>query len=203
MYMTLAPEPRDVHWGNLMLSSYSITLRVFLVIAATTLLLLFWSTPVFFLASLLSYDTIKEYSPWLAHQIDRFPAVGALVQNSLPSLAFVGFNALLPYILEALCYFQGLQAKSWIEYSLMKKYYLFLLITCAPPPFPRRVLMRLQGFLHICFGVVSERAFARGLLDTLQDNSTGSRLVGRPLEARGTPRDVFAGCQELLRLVSE
>jgi hypothetical protein len=129
MHTALAPEPRDVHWGNLMLSSYSITLRQFLVLVATVLLLLFWSTPVFFLASLLSFDTVKKYSPWLAKQIDHFPAIGALVQNSLPSLAFIGFNALLPYILEALCYFQGLRAKSWIEYSLLKKYYIFLLIT--------------------------------------------------------------------------
>lgn len=129
METSLAPEPRDVHWGNIVMSSQSLWARTLVVFALSAFTLLFWGAPVSQIARLLSYDTIAHASPALAKLIDRSPVVQGLVQTSLPSLALIGFNALLPYLLEGYCIFQGLQAKSWIEYSLLKKYYLFLLVS--------------------------------------------------------------------------
>lgn len=123
------PSQQDVHWSNLGLSSPAVAFRQVIVLLALLFLLAFWGTPVWFLARLLSYDSIKGFSPKLAKIINKFPQIRALVQNSLPSLALIAFNALLPYLLEGLCVFQGLRAKSWVEYSLMKKYWFFLLIT--------------------------------------------------------------------------
>lgn len=51
-----------------------------------------------------------------------------LVQNSLPSLALISFNALLPFILEWLSILQGCRSRSEIEYSLLVKYHFFLLV---------------------------------------------------------------------------
>lgn len=51
-----------------------------------------------------------------------------LVQNSLPSLALIGFNALLPFLLDWLSILQGLRSRSEIEFSLLTKYHFFLLI---------------------------------------------------------------------------
>lgn len=129
MLTSLAPEPRDVHWSNIVLSSSSVWLRNAVVLALTVMTLLFWGAPVSQIARLLSYDTIAHASPALARLIERFPFVQGLIQTSLPSLALIGFNALLPYLLEGYSIFQGLQAKSWIEYSLLKKYYLFLVVS--------------------------------------------------------------------------
>lgn len=130
MITKLAPEPRDVHWGNLVLSRNSTWLRRAVVLALGALTLLFWGAPVSQLARLLSFDTIWRLSPGLGRLIQRFPVIQGFVQTSLPSLALIGFNALLPYLLEGYSYFEGSSAKSWIEYSLLKKYYLFLIVRC-------------------------------------------------------------------------
>lgn len=57
------------------------------------------------------------------------PRLRALVQTSLPSLSLVIFNNFLPFFLDYLSHFQGLQARSWIEYSLLKKYHISILFT--------------------------------------------------------------------------
>ncbi|KAL1688233.1 hypothetical protein GGG16DRAFT_127382 [Schizophyllum commune] len=123
-----APEPRDIVWSNMTPSQRSIMTRDTVVMALMGLLLFFWVIPTSALASLLSYKEIKKTLPWLARLIDRNETIEAIVQNSLPSAAIITLNALLPFLLEALTYAQGYRARSWIEYSLLKKYFLFLLI---------------------------------------------------------------------------
>ncbi|EEB89427.1 hypothetical protein MPER_12475, partial [Moniliophthora perniciosa FA553] len=110
-----APEPRDIVWSNMTPSNNSIRVRDVLVLAALALLFFSWVFPISALASLLSYDEIKRTLPWLARLIDKNEQIQAIVQNSLPSKA-------------ALTYLQGYRARSWVEYSLMKKYHLFLLV---------------------------------------------------------------------------
>lgn len=124
----LAPEPRDIIWANMTLAPGSALARDWLVMGAMVLLLFFWVIPVTALAGLLSYKEIKKTWPALAKLIDANAQIGAIVQNSLPSIAVITLNACLPFLLEGLTYIQGYKARSWIEYSLMKKYFLFLLI---------------------------------------------------------------------------
>ncbi|PBK93009.1 DUF221-domain-containing protein, partial [Armillaria gallica] len=123
-----APEPRDIVWSNMTPSQAHIRTRDALVLGALALLFFFWFFPITALASLLSYDEIKRTLPWLGRLIDSNAKVQAVVQNSLPSVAMITLNALLPFLLEGLTYLQGYRARSWIEYSLLKKYFLFLLI---------------------------------------------------------------------------
>lgn len=124
-----APEPRDIVWANMTPSTANIRTRDIFVLACMGLLLFFWIFPVTVLASLLSYEEIKKVMPWLGQIIDRNDKIRAIVQNSLPSAAMITLNALLPFILEALTYIQGFRARSWVEYSLLKKYFLFLLLS--------------------------------------------------------------------------
>lgn len=123
----LAPEPRDIVWANLTISPGSAVARDWLVTGAMLVLLFFWIVPVAALAGLLSYKEIKKTWPALARLIDANAQIGAIVQNSLPSVAVIALNACLPFLLEGLTYMQGYRARSWIEYSLMKKYFIFLL----------------------------------------------------------------------------
>ncbi|GAA5968552.1 hypothetical protein JCM11641_007678 [Rhodosporidiobolus odoratus] len=125
----LAPEPRDVHWFNLNLSSSSVFVRQIIVILTLLVLLSVWSVPVAALATLLSWDTIKDASPGLAKLLGKSPRLRGFITTSLPSLALVAFNNFLPMFLEALSVFQGLQARSWIELSQLKKYHISLLFT--------------------------------------------------------------------------
>ena len=115
--------------------------REFVVFIALVLLFGFWILPVSALAGLLSYEEIVKTWPKLGELIGANDRIRAIVQNSLPSVALITLNACLPFMLEgeflglpscfrllngrvrflALTYVQGLPARSWIEYSLMKK----------------------------------------------------------------------------------
>ncbi|KAM6494958.1 protein of unknown function DUF221 domain containing protein [Amanita muscaria] len=123
-----APEPRDIVWSNMSLSTTNLFVRDIFVLAIMGLLFFFWLFPIAALASLLSYKEIKRVMPWLGEMIDANDKIRAIVQNSLPPMAMILLNALLPFILEALTYLQGYKARSWIEYSLLKKYFLLLLV---------------------------------------------------------------------------
>ncbi|KAF8154629.1 hypothetical protein B0H34DRAFT_752640 [Crassisporium funariophilum] len=123
-----APEPRDIVWSNMAPSPLSLQFRDAFALCTMALLLFFWFFPITALAGLLSYKEVKKAMPWLGRIIDRREGVRAVVQNSLPSVAMVTLNAMLPFFLEALTYVQGYRARSWVEYSLLKKYFLFLLI---------------------------------------------------------------------------
>lgn len=96
----LAPEPRDVYWANLTITETSLMVRKFVAAVLMLLLLFFWGVPISYLARLLNYESISKALPWLAKILDKSERLRALVQNSLPSLAVIGFNALLPFFLE-------------------------------------------------------------------------------------------------------
>ncbi|KAG8742156.1 hypothetical protein FRC10_001964 [Ceratobasidium sp. 414] len=123
-----APEPRDIYWPNVPLSPRATLFREFIVLGFMAALLGFWSVPMASLTTLLSYKEMKKILPWLAALVDKDPRIQAVVQNSLPSLSVTALNSLLPFLLEALSYLQGNKARSWAEYALLKKYFLFLLI---------------------------------------------------------------------------
>jgi calcium permeable stress-gated cation channel len=97
-----APEPRDIVWANMTFTPASYRLRTALVFCCMILLFSFWSVPITALAGLLSYKEIKRTIPWLGQLIDRNEKVRAIVQNSLPSVAMISLNALLPFLLEGL-----------------------------------------------------------------------------------------------------
>ncbi|OCH84025.1 DUF221-domain-containing protein [Obba rivulosa] len=123
-----APEPQDIVWSAVSYSPASLVVREWIVFGVMGLLLFFWLIPITALASLLSYKEIKKTMPWLSELIDKNQQIRAIVQNSLPSVVIVMLNALLLLLLEGLTYIQGFPARSWIEYSLLKKYFLFLLV---------------------------------------------------------------------------
>ncbi|GAA5863074.1 hypothetical protein JCM8547_002789 [Rhodosporidiobolus lusitaniae] len=125
----LAPEPRDIHWFNLNLSGTSVFVRQVLVLLIMLVFLSLWSIPVVALVGLLSWETIKDVAPRFAKLLSKSPRLRSLIQTSLPSLAIVAFNNLLPMFLEWLSVFSGLQARSWIELSQLKKYHISLLFT--------------------------------------------------------------------------
>lgn len=95
-----APEPRDIVWANMTPSQMTIRTRDVLVMGSMALLLFFWIFPITALASFLSYNEIKRVMPWLGNLIDKNDKIRAIVQNSLPSVAMITLNALLPFILE-------------------------------------------------------------------------------------------------------
>lgn len=101
----LAPEPRDIVWTNVGHSTGAIRFRETIALGFLALLFFFWFIPITGLASLLSYKEIKKVMPWLGRLIDSNEKIRAIVQNSLPSVAMITLNALLPFLLEGLLLF--------------------------------------------------------------------------------------------------
>ena len=95
-----APEPRDIVWDNMSLSTNVTRTRQLIVLALIVLLFLFWAVPITALATLLSYEEIKKAMPWLGRLVDSNDTVRAIVQNLLPSVAIISLNALLPFLFE-------------------------------------------------------------------------------------------------------
>lgn len=126
---SMAQEPRDIIWSNIDLSNNDRRVRQVLVSIFIMAILVFYIPPLVFLASFVSPGAIAKYAPWLDRLLDTDERLRALVQNNLPSLVVIGFNALLPLVLEYSSYLQGLKARSLVEYSLLKKYYLFLMVS--------------------------------------------------------------------------
>ena len=81
-------------------STNAIRARELIVLISLVLLFFFWIIPITGLAGLLSYKEIKKTWPWLGRVIDKNPQIQAIVQNSLPSVAMMSLNALVPFLLE-------------------------------------------------------------------------------------------------------
>ena len=93
-------------------STSVIRLRDIVVLFLMVLLLSFWFIPITGLASLLSYKEIKKVMPWLGQLIDANDQIRAIVQNSLPSVAMITLNALLPFMLEGVSSYDTVFARS-------------------------------------------------------------------------------------------
>lgn len=72
-------------------------------------------------ASLLSNSRIKKYAPWLWRLMKNDATLKAFIQTTLPSLLVVGFNSVIPFLLEWLSYMQGFRSRSAVEFSLLRK----------------------------------------------------------------------------------
>ncbi|KAI3494647.1 hypothetical protein L1887_40463 [Cichorium endivia] len=128
---SMAQEPRDIIWSNIDdLSNNDRRVRQVVVSIFIVAVLVFYIPPLVFLASFVFAGRDRESTcpGWIACWT-RTSGLRALVQNNLPSLVVIGFNALLPLVLEYSSYLQGLKARSLVEYSLLKKYYLFLMVS--------------------------------------------------------------------------
>ncbi|CAI2170750.1 11292_t:CDS:10 [Funneliformis geosporum] len=123
----LAPEPRDVFWYNLNIRKREMLVRDFVVNICIVFLVFFWTGPISFFASLLSLSSLKKVFPWLAELADKNEFLKNFIQGTLPPLAVVSFNALLPIIMQFLSKLQGIHSRSMIEYSTFSKYFFFLL----------------------------------------------------------------------------
>ncbi len=125
----LATEPRDVIWSNIAMPPGERRTRELLVSAFVFFVLLFYIPPLAALASFLKPEAIEKYAPWLYNLFNADPRLGALIMNFLPTILVVSFNALLPMVFEWTAYYQGIPARSRVEYSVLKKYYLFLVVS--------------------------------------------------------------------------
>lgn len=128
MMHRFAPEPRDIYWPNLKYDYHHRRVRELVITAATGALVFFWLIPVTFVASLTTLEALSERAPWLEPIAKSNPVVKGFLEGFLPSLALLVFNIILPMVLLALARIQGIEAYSWMQISVFRKFFVFIVI---------------------------------------------------------------------------
>ncbi|CAB4377235.1 unnamed protein product [Rhizophagus irregularis] len=125
----LAPEPRDVFWQKLSIRKRELIIRDVLVNCLVTIIVFSWTVPSSAVATLLSLNSLKKIFPWLEKLAESNEILKSFIQGTLPTLAVVTLNAIIPQVMQFLSKIQGLKSRSAIESSTFSKYFFFLLIT--------------------------------------------------------------------------
>ncbi|OUM63314.1 hypothetical protein PIROE2DRAFT_10155 [Piromyces sp. E2] len=127
----LAPEPRDIYWKNIsdtLAHPYVKLLRSVGVAVALVLLILLWTIPVAFISSLINLDTIYSVFPSLGKVVSGLgPTVANTAKNIIPITVLSIWLSFLPDILQKFSELQGIETYSWIEQSLLSKYFFYQL----------------------------------------------------------------------------
>ncbi|KAJ3392635.1 hypothetical protein HDU92_008269 [Lobulomyces angularis] len=166
-----APEPRDIYWQNLSsktAESYIKFLRSILV-SSILFFLIFFNTAVTSSISLLfQIDVILKWIPPLRPAFDGLSeGVKQFIQSVIPVSAISIWTSTLPSILLILSEMQGFEARSWIEMSLLSKYFFFL-------------------FWNIFFVVVTSTTAIKGKFSDVESPDKIIKLLGNSLPRSST-----------------
>ncbi|KAF9123925.1 hypothetical protein BG015_005216 [Linnemannia schmuckeri] len=121
-------SPLDVVWDNMNLSTVVTKGRRLIILAVSTAMILFWTIPTLFIASISSLSVLVDAFSFLAFLERLPPAVIPLVEGIIPPLMLAGLMALLPVILTTMATYEGHVRHSAITHSVMSKYFLFLVV---------------------------------------------------------------------------
>lgn len=122
-----APEPSDLYHPALKYSSMIKYYRTILVNCIVVLSVLGWTVPVVFAQSFTNLHEISKQYPFIQPLIQYNRALTGVIEGFLPSLILVALQQVLPYLLYYLSVLQGIESHSYIQMSILKKYYYFIL----------------------------------------------------------------------------
>ncbi|KAI8927497.1 hypothetical protein BC831DRAFT_452160 [Entophlyctis helioformis] len=127
----MAPEPRDIYWPNLSsktANNYTKLVRGLSVLACL-FLLVFSSTLIgSTITGLIDLDQLAVYFPMLGAILKDMPDTWRqFIQGVIPATLLAMWTSSLPSLLLFLSQAQGLEAESWIEMSLLTKYFFYQL----------------------------------------------------------------------------
>ncbi|KAF7731606.1 hypothetical protein EC973_009370 [Apophysomyces ossiformis] len=120
--------PTDVIWENMNIRSKERLLRRMLSLAITSVIVIFWAIPVIFVQSISSLDALSETFPFLNGVKKLGPTAVGIIQGILPAVALAILVALVPIVFAALSTREGIPQKSFVELSVLHKYFFFLFI---------------------------------------------------------------------------
>ena len=115
-----APRPYDIYWGNIGLSHTRKQLGALLGLTLSVLLMLFWTVPVGFVATLSNLSALTEVFPTVGHYIETHPWLANLFAQIAPLLLVV-VVAMLPIILKMISQLEGHPSLTAVEASLFAK----------------------------------------------------------------------------------
>merc|ERR1711916_364274 len=123
-----APAPADVYWPNLKVDGRQKTITGLIVTVLVVLLCFGWAIPVAMIAVIAIFNKLAETIPALKPVVNFSPVLTGLLQAMVPTILLVVFMALLPKILLQFGKRQGLTSESELAKSVMRRYFLFLMV---------------------------------------------------------------------------
>eukprot|EP00808_Paulinella_micropora_P011902 g6548.t1 len=120
-----APQPQDVLWGNLGISSLMRWLRTLFISSSVFFLIFFYIIPVSFISVLTSLSSLTKAIPFLEPLLNASPAIRGILEGVLPTLVLNVFLSVLPTILTFLAIKKGDICRSEVLMDLFRYYHLF------------------------------------------------------------------------------
>jgi hypothetical protein len=110
----LEVHPKDVLWDNLNLDLKLRNIRKVISMVLATCLIVFWSVPVTFVASIAKLDAIVEFAPFLNGIYSLPNVVVGIIQGILPPVGLAILMAVLPIILYSKSSGSSLSLHPWL-----------------------------------------------------------------------------------------
>ncbi|CAA0837928.1 CSC1-like protein [Striga hermonthica] len=121
----MAPEARDVIWGNLAVPCKYLPLYKFGVYVAVTLLTVFFAVPVTAVQGIAKFDRLKKWFP-PAMAVQLIPGLQSIVTGYLPSVILNGFVYLVPFAMIEMAKLAGYVSKSRKDIKACNMVFYFL-----------------------------------------------------------------------------
>lgn len=121
-------SPSDVIWENMNIHSFERLIRRFISMAITTAIIVFWAVPVVFVQAVANLETLSQALPFLSAFNNLGPTAVGIIQGILPAVALAILIALVPIIFTILSTKEGIPQKSFVELSVLHKFFFFQLI---------------------------------------------------------------------------
>ncbi|KAF9359560.1 hypothetical protein BGX34_008298 [Mortierella sp. NVP85] len=124
----LEVHPKDVLWDNLNLDVKVRNVRRVIAMVLATCLIVFWSAPVAFMASIAKLDSIVEFAPFLSGIYSLPKVVVGIIQGILPPIGLAILMAILPIILYGLTHLGGEVLSTGKTLNVMTSYHWFSVV---------------------------------------------------------------------------
>ncbi|KAI8374659.1 uncharacterized protein BYT42DRAFT_577150 [Radiomyces spectabilis] len=122
-YIQISPD--DIIWENMGIRPYERLVRRVISIGITTAIVIFWAIPVVFIQLVANIDALAKVLPFLKPMESWSPTIVGIIQGILPAVALAILIGLVPVIFAWLSKMEGIPQKSFVQLSLLHKYFFF------------------------------------------------------------------------------
>ncbi|ETK83268.1 hypothetical protein F441_11721 [Phytophthora nicotianae CJ01A1] len=127
--MTVAPAPHvdDINWDNIGLRYRTRALGMLVSSLISATIVLFWTIPTAFVASLATVESLRRALPFLNRAFDEYPILQDIFKQIAP-LALVALSALAPIVFKFLSGREGHPSNTEVRAALFSKLAYFQLV---------------------------------------------------------------------------
>eukprot|EP00730_Choanoeca_flexa_P002732 TRINITY_DN11153_c0_g1_i2.p1 TRINITY_DN11153_c0_g1~~TRINITY_DN11153_c0_g1_i2.p1 ORF type:complete len:844 (+),score=179.00 TRINITY_DN11153_c0_g1_i2:133-2664(+) len=122
------PEPNDIVFDNLEITTPQAAARTAFVSIATGALVVLWIVPATLVASITTLETLDLWADGLEAYQNVNPIAQGIVQGVIPTVLLLLFMSVLPFIMQYFSHKEGIVTKSEINRSAMTKLVWFQMI---------------------------------------------------------------------------